>query len=300
MQPPFRHVRIIANPAAGGGCAVGALHDLFDSRGIAWEADLTRKPGDAKRLAEQAAASCVDAVVACGGDGTLMEVASGLVGSEVPLGVLPSGTGNVMAVELGVGLSLQRAAALIYGGLPSEVRALDVGQIKGQAGARAFLMRASAGFEAVVAQETDPDLKNRIGVLAYGVAALQALRGAQRAQYHLSLDGRALICEGVSCLIANAGSIGRLNLSISPRISTADGRLDVIVASREVEFALSVAANTFRLKEFAAWFHHWQAREIVVEADPPQPVQVDGDHFGETPIAVSVMPKAIRVIAPAA
>lgn len=296
MAIRLKRLHVITNPASGGGTpAVETLHALFDGKAITWEASLTERPGDAERLARAAAASGVDAVVAFGGDGTLMEVASGLVGSDVALGVLPGGTGNVMAVELGVGLSLSRAAALLCGDLPATSRRLDMGQINDQP----FLMRASVGYEAVVAQETDPELKSRLGVFAYGIAALQALRETQRARYRLTLDGREVTAEGVSCLIANAGSIGRLNLSISPSIDTDDGLLDVIVASREVEFALAVAANTIRLREFAARFDHWQAREVIVEAHPPQPVQVDGDYFGQTPVTASVLPAAVRVIVPA-
>src|SRR5262245_11092839 len=111
----YRRIHVIVNPAAGQGRPVlGILNSIFQSAGV--EVFTTEKAGDARRLAAQAAQAGVDAVAVYGGDGTLMEAASGLVGTAVPVAILPGGTGNVGAFELGIPGDLTAAASLLLDG----------------------------------------------------------------------------------------------------------------------------------------------------------------------------------------
>src|SRR5205807_4848035 len=100
----------------------------FHAAGIDWEVRVTKKQGDACRYAQQAVAAHVDVVAAYGGDGTVMEVASGLLGTDIPLAIFPGGTANVMAVELGIPIDLAQACALV-GGAPYDFKKIDMGQI---------------------------------------------------------------------------------------------------------------------------------------------------------------------------
>ncbi|MBN1287261.1 MAG: hypothetical protein JXB47_17815, partial [Anaerolineae bacterium] len=115
--------------------------------------------------------------------------------------------------------------------------------------------------------------------------------------YTLTLDGRQVECKGLSCLIANVRSLGRLNMTLGQAIRADDGMLDVIVIDRVLSYALlSLAAGTSETAPVMQ--HHWQAREIVIEADPPQAFQGDGDMWGKTPVEVRALPDAVRVMMP--
>lgn len=294
MDTPYQHIQVIINPASGGNRPVlGILNRVFQKHGVRWDVSVTNRQGDGRRLAREAVQAGADLVAAYGGDGTLMEVAGGLVDTGVPLAYLPGGTGNVMAAELGISRRLTRAAALIFD--PARrLRPIDLGRI----GEWPFLLRASVGFEAVVAAKTSRELKDRFGLLAYGISILGALGEPLTARYQLTLDNHAVEAEGFSLLIANAGSIGRLNLSLSSGIAPDDGWLDVMIISTDVNSMLSMAASVVRLEEYAASLQHWKAREVTVTADPPQRVQVDGDPIGETPVTATVTPGAVQVIVP--
>src|SRR5690554_7252602 len=105
-----RKVHVVINPAAGQGIPLlSILNQVFSECGVDWDVSITKKSGDAREQARQAAAKGVDVVAAFGGDGTVAEVASGLLGSRTPLAILPGGTANVMSVELGIPTDLAQA-----------------------------------------------------------------------------------------------------------------------------------------------------------------------------------------------
>jgi diacylglycerol kinase (ATP) len=291
----FRRIHVIVNPAAGLDRPVlGILNSVFQPSGIDWDVFVTRKAGDARRLAAQSAKAGVDAVAVYGGDGTLMEAVSGIVGSDVPLAILPGGTGNVIAFELGIPGNLADACALILRA-DSQIRRIDVGQI----GETYFLLNAGVGFAAAIAEGAERDSKRRLGMLAYLLSGLRGLRKATVTRYQLTLDGKQIESEGIMCLIANSGNIGPFGIKFAQTIDVSDGLLDVIVIRRgNLVTLLSVAISILTRREHVRPFLHWQAREITLATDPPQTVQVDGERFGKTPFTTSVIPQAARVIVP--
>jgi diacylglycerol kinase (ATP) len=292
--PDINHVQVIVNPAAGlDDPILKTLNTAIHEHGASWDVSITNARGDGTRLAQEAIANGADVVAACGGDGTLMEVAAGMVGSDVPLAFLPAGTGNVMASELRIPRRLDKAASLLFDPA-SVIRPVDLGQVND----RYFIMRASIGFEAAVVEKTTREMKDRFGLLAYGVAILQALSEPLKARYHLTLDGEAVEVEGFSLLIANAGSIGRLNLVLNSTITLDDGLLDVMILNDHPESVLSIAASVIQLDEFTAALQHWQAKEVTITCDRPQTVQGDGELLGQTPVTARVVPQAVRVITP--
>src|SRR4051794_19444696 len=110
------NVFVIINPASGQDRPIlGILNRVFHAAGINWEVGLTKQSGDALRMAREAVIAGADVVAVYGGDGTVMEVATGLSGSDVPLAIFPGGTANVMAVELGIPGALEEAVALVCG-----------------------------------------------------------------------------------------------------------------------------------------------------------------------------------------
>jgi diacylglycerol kinase (ATP) len=300
----IQRLHIIVNPASGQDRPVlGILNDVFHPSGIDWEVMVTKEAGDARRYALAALEAGVDAVGVYGGDGTVMEVASALVKTPMPLAIFPGGTANVMSVELGVPSDPAEAFALVTGG-PHTIRTIDVGQY----GEHIFLTRLGLGLESTVIENTARDQKDRMGWLAYALNTLRELRDPKVSRYRLTLDGEVVETEGLTCVIANSGIIspnsgipGRAVLSFAPGISVSDGVLDVVVIrSGDLGSLLAVAASMMAGNEDAEPLRHWRARVVTVEADPPQTVQLDGEILDQTPVQAHVIPNALHVIVPAA
>jgi diacylglycerol kinase family enzyme len=250
-----KHIHVIINPATRQDRPLlGILNSQFHSAGIDWDVFITKKVGDARRLAQASALAGVDAVAVYGGDGTVMEAASGLVGTEVPLAIFPGGTANVLSVELGIPGDLTEACALACSGR-SAVRRVDLGQV-----GVTILLSVGVGFAATVIEGADRELKKRFGMLAYWLSGFQALREPAMARYRLTLDGQQIDTEGITCMIANSGNLGQLGLKLSPSINVSDGLLDVICSAGSILGSfLSVAAHVVAGND-AAEPIHWQAR----------------------------------------
>jgi diacylglycerol kinase (ATP) len=288
-----RRIQVVINPASGQPQPIlNTLNSIFHPLGIDWDVLITKESGDAERLARQAAASGVDVVAAYGGDGTVMEVAQGLFGSDTPLAILPGGTANLMSVELGVPKNLAQAAA-IAADPKSRVRMVDAGLFGGQTH---FLLRVGLGFAARKVEIADRDLKDRFGIMAYSIGALKALGSTETANYRLTLDGQEYETQGFTCLVDNAGNIGFAGLGLKS-ILVDDGLLDVIIVrDRRIRSWIAAGAGLSGTKLNPEYVLHWQAREITIEADPPQPVQMDGEMVGETPVSIRVVPGLVRVL----
>lgn len=288
-----RRIHVIVNPASGQPQPIlHTLNSVFHPLGIDWNVFLTNESGDAERYARQSVAAGVDVVAAYGGDGTVMEVARGLHGSKTPLAILPGGTANLMSVELGVPKNLSQAAA-IAADPKSQMRIVDAGLFGGKTH---FLLRIGMGFAARKVEIADRDLKNRYGVMAYSIGALKALTDTEQANYRMNLDGEVFESKGFSCLVDNAGNIGFAGLGLKS-ILVDDGLLDVIIIrDTRVRTWIAVGAGIGGAKLNPEYIVHRQAREITIEADPPQPVQMDGELAGETPVTIQVVPGYVGIL----
>jgi diacylglycerol kinase (ATP) len=294
MKNSICKVCVVINPAAGRPEPIlTRIARTWGETAIRWDVTVTHKAGDAERAARAAVRCRVDAVAVYGGDGTIMEVANGLLGSKVPLAILPGGTANAFAATLKLPGRLEDACALLARETPA-IRTVDAGQL----GERHFLLRAGAGLEARVINRTRRAAKRRLGILAYSLTALRMLRAAPRARYHLRLDGQTHVVEGVSCMVANSGNLGINGLAVSPDCRIGDGLLDVFILQR-TNFAtlVSLAAAILRGRNHLA-LAHWQAQTAAIEVDPPQPVVCDGERAGTTPIEARIIPAALRVVVP--
>jgi len=142
----------------------------------------------------------------------------------------------------------------------------------------------------------DREAKKRMGVLAYAVSALGALQQAEIAHYQITVDGEQIEIDGVSCVIANSGSLGIPGLSLSRQMSIEDGLLDVVVMRNAdlIEVAKVIGNSISGVENLP----HWQGREITLQADPPQPIECDGEMIDPTPITASIVPQSLRVIVP--
>jgi len=293
------HLTVIINPASGKPYPIlRTLNDVLTPAGIEWEVRLTHRPGDARALAQAAVQNGAQALAVYGGDGTVMEAASGLaaLGSRLPLLILPGGTANVMSVELGLPTDPVLACQLLAQPETSALRAVDMIRYRDQF----FWLRLGTGLEAQMVAGADRSLKDVLGVLAYGVSFMQALNTPLTARYRLTLDGEALESEGVACLIANSAHFGASGLSLAPHVDVSDGWLDVfVIRNSDLSSLWALATSMMTGESDYATLLRWTARTITLEADPPLTVQGDGELIGPTPLTVQIAPGAVNVIVPA-
>lgn len=288
----MKKIHVIINPASGKDEPIlNTLNRVFREHDVQWDVDITHGPGDAQRLAQEAAASGVDLVAGYGGDGALMEIANGLQGSDVPLGILPGGTGNSVARELGIPVDLAQAAELLCKAPRTpraHVRAIDLGRV----GDRYFALHVYTGMRP--SQRADRDSKDSLGLLAYVLSALRVLRDPQETRYRLSVDGEEMEHEGIVCFILNVLSV-QIEWSFAKTIGPDDGLLDLILVKEATLAALPALLEQKNIEEY---LQHWQGREISVHPDLEQDVWLDGEASGKTPVTAVAVPKALRVIVP--
>jgi diacylglycerol kinase family enzyme len=154
------------------------------------------------------------------------------------------------------------------------------------------------GFPARKVEYADRELKDRFGVMAYTLAALKASKAENEAEYRLTVDGKSFNIRTLACEVYNAGNMGVPGTSLVPGISVEDGLLDLVVLREDVSRTLLTHDIEYAIRPGDELFDHWQARQIRIESDPPQPIQIDGEMVGMTPVTMDILPKAIRVLAP--
>jgi diacylglycerol kinase (ATP) len=276
------------------------LGSAFAAREASFELITTQYPGHAAELAREAVALGYRAVAVCGGDGTLAEAATGLAGSTTPLAIIPRGTANQVALNLAIPLDLEHAVEVAVTGRDI---ALDLGRIDD----RFFALVAGAGFDAAVMQAATRELKEKWGFGAYIYAAVKEALAALPRRFHIVADGRELEIDAVSVMVANVGELFtrwlplRLPLAPQPTNAWHDGLFDVvIVAPRNTPEVATILWHAAHRKFVGSErLIHFQTSSITIDADPPMTVQVDGDPAGVTPISMTAVRDAMRVIVPA-
>lgn len=295
------NVLCIVNPASGQH-AVTRTQQLLKTHlteaGIGYEVRKTARAGDAERWATCAQREGFDAVLSCGGDGTVTETLTGLLKAEtvLPLALLPLGTANLAAKALGVPLRPSAALRLLSCG---KVVSFDVAYLPDHR--RYFLLLAGSGWDARLIAGVPPTLRRRLRFAAYlllGVKNLCRLRYTQ-AQVTLTLDGvrRQIVAHTV--LLANVGRLG--SWALGPGISLHDGQLDVIAIASSGPGGVASLAWRLVTGRLAAHrdLHYFKAATVHINAEPPLPVQLDGELIGETPFYVEVVPGGARMVVPA-
>jgi YegS/Rv2252/BmrU family lipid kinase len=243
-------------------------------------------------LARSALAAQVDLVLASGGDGTVTACAEGLAGSGVPLGVLPAGTGNLLARNLGLPLGLEEALAVSLGGTD---RRLDVGTANG----RVFVAMAGLGFDAELLDSTGEPLKRRLGWAAYAVSGLRHL-GARPVRASLRADGGPVLRRRASSvLIGNVGAL-QGGVTLLPGAEPDDGVLDLLVlTARGLAGWAALAADVLLRRRRTRHVARIAFRHLHVVLDRPQLWELDGEVMGRTrQLRVSVRPGALLVRVP--
>ena len=295
---------LIVNPTAGQGRPQEALDGLRAALApLLRDVRVTEKPGDAERFARNAAEEGrYDAVLVAGGDGTVNEVVNGLLagrapgGTALPLGLIPLGTQNVLAHELGLPPGGPLAAGeMIRAG---RTRAIDVGV----AGGRYFALMAGFGFDAQVIREVLRPVKELIGPAAYVFASLGALTKCRSTAIRLTLDGEEIRSEAYLIVVANAASYAYRQIKLAPFAALDDGWLDVCVFERartdRVGFAGQMMAVLARRHLRDPRVRYYRAKRIGLASDPPIQGQLDGETFGGTPLEITLLPRVLPIFVP--
>ncbi|MDP3774300.1 MAG: diacylglycerol kinase family lipid kinase [Gemmatimonadales bacterium] len=290
---------IITNPAAGRSAEadLALVRRRLTEVGVVVDVATTGGRGDAERLAREAVSDGAELLIAHGGDGTVMEVAGVLVGTERPIGILPAGTGNLLAGNLGMRRSAQAAVDVILAG---KTRAIDVGRMESTTGARYFAVAAGVGFDAQLMHQTAQHHKRTFGVGAYVATAVGLATAITRATVRIETDQTVFEGQAAIVLVANCRDLITGVFQLHPAIEPDDGFLDVAVLdAATLPGAARVAWRLFtRRPQSDPGITFLRARTVRVVADPVLPAQADGDAAGHSPIAIEILPRALRVLAP--
>jgi YegS/Rv2252/BmrU family lipid kinase len=291
-------VLVIANARSGSASPDQVRQTLESSRpdgALRFEIHEPGPEDDIVQVARSAVEQGVDTVVAAGGDGTVSAVANGLIGSPAVIGIIPLGTANVLARELGIPLDLGGSCALLAGA--HSTTAIDAMKV----GARHYFTQIGIGVDALMIRDTSVTHKHWWGNLAYMWTAVARLAGFQPRRFSIAADGRSVRPKALQIVIANCGTLGASPFRWGPEICVCDGQVVVcILKARTIFDYLRTGWNVLRGRHRQERTAQYliARRAVAVHADPALPVQGDGEPIGQTPIEVRVVPQALRVITP--
>ncbi len=268
-----------------------------------WQCDIheTAKDEDLRKLVRDYLKQGTDIVIAAGGDGTVSAVVSGMVNSRVPMGILPAGTGNVFARDLGIPLNLDGALNLL--GDKHVVQELDIMEVSEISKPDYYVMNVSVGISSLIMRKTGREEKRRFGFLAYIYNAIGFILHSDLHPFLVKVDNKQLHISATEVMLANCKLMGLQPQFDGVDVNPHDGSLDMfIVRAKSLKGYLSVIARFIRRRkpgEDAQLRYLNVRKEIEIQSNPPMPVQADGEVIGKTPVKVRLVPGALRVIVPA-
>ncbi len=285
-------LRVIYNPVAGPKVVrkIDRVEAYFSGRGVPFEILKTAGPGDATLLAREAAHAGVEAVVAVGGDGTINEAANGLAGSATRLAVVPHGTGNVFADEIGLPETVEGCLALL-----SEGKTIEIPLAR--ADGRYFVLMASAGFDAEVVERMASGQKNLLGIGAYVLAGMRHLLRSQPSLW-VEFPGRERM-EAQSVIVCRGKKYGG-GVTMAPAGNLSASSFQVVVLRKAGRWAiLRFTLDALRGKHAASpSVLIREATALFVRCSIPSAAQVDGDYLGPLPVRFEMTDVTLRIVVP--
>ena len=311
---PLRSSAVVARPT-GGLCAFiynpERLNDEATARRIVtdtlarrgWEAPLflpTSRTDHGAGMVTEALRRGADLVLGAGGDGTIRIICDGLANTGVPFGLLPAGTGNLLARNLGVPLDMEEAVRVAFDGVPTAVDLIKLTVDGDDERAEHFAVMGGVGFDAIFMENTSARLKRAIGSAAYVIAAAQEL-GAAPHRVRFRVDGAAETRNRVVLtLLGNVGSLGPGVQLVSDADPT-DGRMELIIGSPAgVSGWARLAAKAMARVGAGGDLEEFTGREVSIRLDEPLPYELDGDTLGRGQrFDAQVVPGALILMLPA-
>jgi diacylglycerol kinase (ATP) len=293
-----RRIGIVLNPAAASGKAVKSgseIERLFASNNIEVVAITGTSAEHATELANQVAHDGLDAIVACGGDGTVHQVLPVALAHDLPLGIVPIGSGDDIARALGI--SRGDVAAAVATICRGETRRIDVAEVTSAGGPTVpFLGVLSAGFDSACNERANA-MSWPPGRAKYLAAVIAELRAFKPVAYEMHTDAGSKSAEGMLVAIGNSSSYGG-GMQVCPDAEIDDGLLDVVFVDRiSTPTFLRVLPRVFNGSHVHHPAVHQEKTQSITLAGPGQSAWADGERVGPLPITVTVRPAALSVFA---
>jgi len=287
---------LITNPVAARfhTRAVTAIQDVLRRGGWSVDVRATTGPGDARRIAEAARGQGFDVLVSHGGDGTAMQVAAGIAGTGIALGLVPGGTGNVLAGNLRLPRSPVRAARALLSARPHPI---DLGVVERSDGPHYFAVAAGTGFDAQLMADTGLAAKRRWKLGAYMARAALTLTSVRSAAHRVTVDGVAHEVRAAMLLVLNCGQLPPGFITLREKVDPDDGWLDVVAL--DADGMLQSASAVFSLlrgKGKRVWWGRGRVIAVETTDGATRPVQLDGEVTGTTPFEARLLPGALPVL----
>jgi diacylglycerol kinase (ATP) len=304
MPTGIRNASIVFNPLAGGGHAarpqqIGEARAILAKAGIETDVRPTSVPGEAGQVAARAIEDGAEMIVVCGGDGTLNEVVNGIAGSQVPVALLPAGTANILAKELGIPWNIPEAAALIPKSHTARIALGLMTQPEQPESRRYFLCVAGAGADGALVHALDVGVKLKAGILAYWLEGGRQLLRYKFPQFRVSAAGQ----EVLATLIV----VGRTRNYGGPFCITPGANL----FADQFEIATFSSRRALRSLAYlpACWMHMLPklkdvrvVRTASLRCEPvdngPIYAQVDGEPDRQLPMDFTIVPDALTLVVP--
>jgi YegS/Rv2252/BmrU family lipid kinase len=292
-----RKALVIINPRAGGFKRDSILRSIerrFAAAGIAYEIHAAEGADTLGAAVREQMKRGFDLVVAAGGDGTVSSAAEGLEGSDVPLGIVPIGTGNILARDLRIPRDIDGSVRLICES--HTTRTIDAMRI----GGRLYVLTIGVGISSLTVRDLKKEDKRRFGLLAYVGGAIRKLFEFKTSRIEVVVDGETYWFDSPEIAVANSGGVADMVMPHAIDITIDDGVLDVIVlkARGPLDYPL-LLYNALRRHVPSPSVRLLRAkRSVILRPDRPLPVQADGDIIGTSPVEVEVVPHAVKIIVP--
>jgi diacylglycerol kinase (ATP) len=257
----------------------------------------TTGPRTAAAIARESLAAGADVILAAGGDGTINEVLNGMVHSDVPLGILPAGTANVLACEMRLGTRMISAAEELSSCEPQRI-ALGLLTRPGEAEGRHFALMAGAGLDALIVYQINVSLKAALGKVAYWVAGFQQV-GRSLNELNVRANGREVLCSfALASRVRNYGG----DLNIARNASLLDDHFELVLFEGSnslpyLKYMAGVLTNRLGGMKGVSLVRTQQV-DLAHAADPRVYIQIDGEHAGRLPARLSIVPKALTLLMP--
>lgn len=292
MTKKIHHIASIINPAAGADQPILLQMSKATAKyKVMNEIYVTQSLAETRKFTRKAIQSNVDAILVYGGDGTIVDVANELLGSKIPLIIIPGGTANVIAKELGIPMDTEEAFKI----LKRKPKATHVNVAK--MGKQHMMLRVEVGILASMVKKTKKESKESLGVLAYPLTAMKEAANAKSAQYTISVDGKKEKIEGVGLMIANIGNVGLPDVSINSKVKCDDNLLDLFVLqSSDITSLVSLGTSVLMGGKKPVALKHWQGKNIKVSISPEQPIICDDKPIKATRLSLSLLAEQITIL----
>lgn len=291
---PLRRALLIVNPASRkGDASIRKATRAFAKLDVACDVAISERRGHAGEIAAARAAD-YDSIFALGGDGTAIEVIAATTRSGPPVGILPGGTGNLLARALAIPMNVSKAVRTLVEGDEAHV---DLGRL---ADGTRFAVGAGVGIDASMIASTSRAWKRRAGLLAYVVTGARHVLKRPRFVAEIDVDGVVTRREAAVVLVANFGVLLNGLVTLGNGIRHDDGMLDVCVFDPVTVFDAFRISRKLLFRDFSTdpAMTYLRGRHISVSTDTRLPVQADGELVGFTPIIATVEPLAARLLVP--